>query len=834
MGCRSGMPDRSPSRDTKAREARVSRVGQVSPLDLGVRPAIRNPAGGGVLPTYVDRDIDEQVRAGARDGTFVLLVGACASGKSRTAYEAARAVLSDRPLLHPASADEIPALADTADGQALLWLDRLDRFLAPDGDRNDLASTIRSLIGAGTVIIGTLTTREYIRRTAPVSSGVPDRWTDARAVVDQAGIIIVSSDLSVAERRRARAVAGTDPRVRQGLDTPGFGVIQCLAGTADLIRRWEAPRGPAPGRALITAASDARRVGAHSPLSRPLLSACTAAYLGAAERADLSAGWFEDALAYATALVQGAAAALVPTGDGFLVADDVHEYASSTRRTSALPDGAWKALVAHHHDDDTVRLADSAAHRGRYGDAEVLYRQAADSGDEYAAGQLATLLAKQGRVADLRERADTGDWLAAARLATVLTENGDIAAAIAVMRASSVQATSALRSRADAGDRQAAARLAAALQEQREMTELRARADAGDAYALDRLIEVYVAGDQSDEAMAALRACLNAGGWNYTVESAMSKLFRFHLGRGQVEQVLAFLRPYADVDQRWAGERLASLLAENGYEEELRDRADTGDPHAGAHVANLLAAHGRLDELRARADRGEPFAVYALASQLTAQGQLDEVLALLRPRAETGDAIAAGSLADVLVEHQPGDAVAVLRPLAHRHWDVAEKLVGLLRAQGDVEEATALLRAHADHGGEQAVERLVTLLVDNGRADEAHAMLDERARAGDWNSTRRLVDLLLDDGHVEAAITAVRSSADAGDPEAAQQLVALQVAHGQRDEAVGWLRERSDAGDTHAAEVLVDLLAGRRRTRDLKQEAAAGTRGALDRLQLLS
>ncbi|MGH2832388.1 MAG: hypothetical protein ACRDK2_06395, partial [Solirubrobacteraceae bacterium] len=60
------------------------------------------------LPTYVPRDLDDELRNSIAersvDGGFLLLAGPAASGKTRCAYEAVRAVLPDWRMLLPPSA----------------------------------------------------------------------------------------------------------------------------------------------------------------------------------------------------------------------------------------------------------------------------------------------------------------------------------------------------------------------------------------------------------------------------------------------------------------------------------------------------------------------------------------------------------------------------------------------------------------------------------------------------------------------------------------------------------------------------------------------------------
>jgi thioredoxin-like negative regulator of GroEL len=84
--------------------------------------------------------------------------------------------------------------------------------------------------------------------------------------------------------------------------------------------------------------------------------------------------------------------------------------------------------------NDAWREANMLATEGRLDEAVNLLRSRADTADQYAAHQLADLLAEQGRVDELRARADTGNWYAATRLADFYTEQGRIDEAIATLR----------------------------------------------------------------------------------------------------------------------------------------------------------------------------------------------------------------------------------------------------------------------------------------------------------------------------------------------------------------------------------------------------------------
>ena len=194
-----------------------------------------------------------------------------------------------------------------------------------------------------------------------------------------------------------------------------------------MVARWEDAEAAAPyAWAVLTAALDATRLGARAPLRVGLLRAAAPGYCTSRQQAAAPGNWFEQALAYATARLHGAAAALSPAGSGmgqvagYTAADYLIQHASKERRSARVPASTWDALLSYLRDSaDTARVADSASKRLLYRHAIPLYRHAADVGDWFAAFQLADLLAKRGDLDEamrvLCARATAEDDMAAAR-----------------------------------------------------------------------------------------------------------------------------------------------------------------------------------------------------------------------------------------------------------------------------------------------------------------------------------------------------------------------------------------------------------------------------------
>ena len=519
--------------------------------------------------------------------------------------------------------------------RTVVWLDELQRYL--DGEHGLSGAAVRALLTAHhpAVIIGTLWPDRYTNYTAMPQPGGADPHAREREVLDLAAVIRIDPEFSPAERDRARAAAARDRRLADALDTAGYGLTQTLAAAPQLVARWQDAKTADPyAWAMLTAALDVARLGAHASLSPDLLRAAAPGYCTGRQQAEASANWFEQALAYATEELRGAAAALSPVGAGmgqlagYTVADYLIQHATRERRYERPPTSTWDAIFSYIRDpDDAARLADSARDRLLYRCAIPLYRDAADAGDEDAARQLAGLLARRGDLDGLRARADAGDRHAASELARLLKDRGDL---------------DGLRARADAGDEHAARELAELLLERGDLDGgaqiLRAAADAGDEHAAQRLAALLAdllskRGDLDGGAQI-LRAAADAGD-----EDAARRLADLLAWRGDLDG----LRARADAGDGHAARRLAGLLAWRGDLDGLRARADAGDGHAASELARLLKDRGDLDGLRARADAGDGHAARRLAGLLAGRGDLDRYAQLLRAAADTGDEHAARS-----------------------------------------------------------------------------------------------------------------------------------------------------------------------------------------------
>ena len=310
----------------------------------------------------------------------------------------------------------------------MVWLDELQRYL--DGEHGLTGGVVRALLNAPhpAVIIGTLWPERYAAYTALPAPGGADPHAREREVLDLAAVVRIDPEFSPAEQDRARAAAARDPRLPVALEAAGYGLTQTLAAAPQLVARWEDAKTASPyAWAVLTAALDAARLGARAPLSADFLRAAAPGYCTSQQQAEAPDNWFEQALAYATGKLHGAAAALSPAGAGmgqiagYTVADYLIQHASRERRYARVPASTWDAVLSHLRDPaDAARLADSARNRLLYRYAIPLYRHAADAGDEdrrLAAGRAAGRARRPGRAARPGRRRRRGRRLAAGRAA---------------------------------------------------------------------------------------------------------------------------------------------------------------------------------------------------------------------------------------------------------------------------------------------------------------------------------------------------------------------------------------------------------------------------------
>lgn len=746
----------------------ATRVHEARPRLLGVHPAIQVDGVSDELPTYVRRDFDTELHAqittAAECGGFVLLVGGSSVGKTRALLEAIRTAVPEWWLVQPdhTAPEALRDLAVEPTPRTVVWLDEFQRFLDPVAGLS--TAIVRNLVTSRSILLGTMWPDEFSSRVASRKPGVPDLHANDREVLGLAHVIDVPDNFSVAERSGAEALTA-DPRIRIALDNPDAGFTQVLAGGPELLRWWENASDPY-GKAVITAALDARRVGCTAPLTREFLEAAAPGYLSSAHQAAAPTGWLGQALEYATTVLRGATSTLVPvaaamgSASGYLVADYLHQHASRTRRTVPLPATVWRALAEHHDTRDRMHLAASASRRGRQQEAEMLIRRAAEDGDQEAAYPLARLFASRGKPED------------ALALLDMLPAD-------------------------DHRVRDLAAWLLNSLGRTEDLTRLAAHDPSAAAVLIKRLAER----GELDQALAHFRRSDNLGaGMHYApaIETLVTSLVNADRIGDAVEVAEGGL---------FSDQFLASLLVERDRIADLGRWANTGHPTAESAMAQWMATHGQTDRLREIASSGNAIATFHLSDLLAAEGRFEEASTLLRSQAETGHEMARGIAKERLAKLELDRLVSDGRTdeaLALVHADTEQgnqigfhRIVDQLLSHDRVEEAISVLRQQLDRDPFNyfVQTELARLLAKEGRFEElsarseSHPFVTELARA------------LGDQGRIESALALLRPLADGGDLLAARQLCDLLADHGLREE----LKAEIAAGTPGAVEALLGL-----------------------------
>ncbi|QEV03522.1 tetratricopeptide repeat protein [Streptomyces viridifaciens] len=248
--------------------------------------------------------------------------------------------------------------------------------------------------------------------------------------------------------------------------------------------------------------------------------------------------------------------------------------------------------------------------QGRVDEVVVLLRALGDTWID-ARDELASLLARHGRIEELRAYAATEEFGRAAwRLAVWLEERGDVEGAVAVYR----QALDTTAARGHV------------------------------ALHLARLLARYGRGEEAIEVVRAL-ADAPGGAEDWIVDT----LCTLYADQGRPQDALDYLddlkarRGKEEWELSWI--RLPLMAACDRVDEaveQARAHPDGGTPYAAAHVARMLADAGRTEEAVAVLEQHAPTHRHDLAGYLIDLGRIDDAVALLhqhvppRPAQRTG------------------------------------------------------------------------------------------------------------------------------------------------------------------------------------------------------
>ncbi|MFF3441645.1 tetratricopeptide repeat protein [Streptosporangium sp. NPDC002721] len=897
-----GLPIRSPA-DPFSPLADPFSLGVHRAIDAGTGPEVSDAegdaqgktragdAGGkaraGDLPAYVPRRHDDRLasvvrRAVAGHSAVAMLVGDSSTGKTRACWEAVRLLPGGWRLWHPADSGRpetiLPAL-DSLAPRTVVWLDGAQSYLLTpaDGTGERVAAGLRALVSdperGPVLVLGTLWPEHWAALTSPPAASAAAR-TQARALVTGAAIH-VPDRFTGPSLEAVHGAASGDPRLERAYAGARDGrIAQYLTGVPGMVERYR--DAPAPARAVVEAAMDARRAGHGPALPRALLKTAAFDCLTDYEYGSLPPGWFEQALAYACG-APGLLSRVRPRRDEpsayprYRLAGCLEQLGHAERRTRPAPAALWDALVSHADPEDRPRLAAQARTRGLYHHALLLYGAAATAGDADAARQAIALLGETGRTEEaltwLRIHGGQDDAQVLAWSGAVLNAAGHRERAIGAYRRAAEagnadapretvallvgdgraeEALSWLRAHDWFGDTGlpvwTAALLDRAGHHGEALAAYRHAARAGNIDAPEWLASLLYRTGHGQEAVAACRRAARTGD-DHVLKQAVALLREM----GRTEEAITWLRIRSGRGDTAALWEAVEVLRESGRIEEaitwLEPRVEKGDHRAISKTAELLQYAGRTEEaitwLTTRAETGDAYAYWRSIGLLRRTGQIEKAITLLRARAENGDHRALEEAVELLREtDRTGKAITWLYSRAESGDRPALALLPrLLEGAGRTTEAIAAHRRVAEAGNAGSLWSMAVLLHREGRREEAMAAYRRAVEAGHTGGGWRMVELLQETGRTEEALAAYRHAADAGDTDAGWRMVELLQRAGRAEEAITWLRARAENGDTDFLWKAVELLQESGRAEEaiswLRARAGAGDTGALRRFTTL-
>jgi tetratricopeptide (TPR) repeat protein len=374
------------------------------PFELGVHRSVtieNQQAELPDLPLYVPREHDRELRRlivhAHTSSQLVVLVGKPSTGKTRTCWEAAQQLPEGWRLWHPLSPSRPEALIAGLAGEngqhleprTVVWLDELQRYLAaPDTAlRERAAAALRELLrdaGRGPVLL--------------LATLWPDYWPqiyadrEVRATIPAAGGMVEVPENFYGHEETVTEASTRDPRWQAAVqESPDRCYAQFLAGGPALIERYT--RAAAAEKAIMDAASDARRMGHPPALSVDFLRLGAEGFLHHDDWARLSLdqreNWFSDALTALGQPVRGTPGPLGAPHGGitqYVQLTEYLDYHLGLARWFIAPSASMWVSAADVLTDPAVlkAMAASAEQRGRYRHAASLYRAAVDVGDTLA------------------------------------------------------------------------------------------------------------------------------------------------------------------------------------------------------------------------------------------------------------------------------------------------------------------------------------------------------------------------------------------------------------------------------------------------------------------
>jgi|GEM_PF-2468074 len=654
---------------------------------------------------YVPRRCDDDLRVALAEALkadrprMIVLEGSSTVGKSRTLFQVAKEVAAAATVVAPSGRAQLIALLTKEESlphrchpPIILWLDDLERFVGREADRSngvdqDLLLRLRTwpqptiaLATAGGKGVSLVPQGERNDLATPLSSLL--------SLSEVTKVPLVSGELETDEEMQAATEAfGKDGarRVQGGIGE--FMIVAPKLWSKLVTGRHEPGDEVCPeGQAVTWAAIDWRRSGIVAPISRSGLANLFRDYCPAhlVDKFNDGLRWAEKPLHTATALVRRG------QDDSFEPLDWIATRAAWTMRPQ-IPPQVWGHILDLASPEQATNMGFEAYRKGRENDALVALRRADERGSGSGATLLGILLQDAGHIDDaltVYRRADErGSPVGANNLGVLLRKTGDADAALVAYR------------RADErGSGEGASNLGIMLQEagdtEAALAAYRRADERGSGEGASNLgILLREAGD-ADGALGALRRADERGSGN-----GANTLGVLLLEAGDTVGALA---AYRRADERGSGSGAynhGSMLRKAGdtagalaayWRADQRGSGD-GANSLGAllrkagDTAGALAAYRRADE------RGSRDGACNLGILLREAGDADGALAAFRRADERGSADGASNLGVMLQD--AGDIEAALA--AYRRADERGSTTGaynlgvLLRKAGYTEQAIA-------------------------------------------------------------------------------------------------------------------------------------------------
>lgn len=364
------------------------RVRDVGPLNAGVKLSVvaaqsdspialwleqRSPRTG--TSSYVPRDHDVELRkrlgeAVAAGTGAVVLIGRSCTGKSRSAWEAARQLAPDWYFVnmrHPEEAERLRRGAPT-EGGVVLWLDNLRAGTGVADAVNAALAVLRNHRRGYRAVAVASTWHAPAVLPADHPTAVADLFALNELAAWAGHPTTVKEPWSEEELERGWKTATDDGLLATALAQTEISPPQILAGSQWAISLWQSPP-KRETRNLLTAAIDLAKFGfgvdPRMPLTLELLVGATPAYL---ERPPVSSSWFEEALAEATRPLEEAVWALRPPfpagAVSYTLFDPLVEHGRLVRHHEPLPASVWQLFAtADLTQHPLAVLAHAADHR---------------------------------------------------------------------------------------------------------------------------------------------------------------------------------------------------------------------------------------------------------------------------------------------------------------------------------------------------------------------------------------------------------------------------------------------------------------------------------------